>query len=222
MADTENVPLVEEETVVPTPEPTPEPIPEPAPVPEPAATPAPAPVAAKPAPTAAPRVYTDQNPKLQSGRLFSHILGLVSSAWDTRRSWLDEFCDTAEFGFPNFSTLSRRVSRNFKYFQSNYLLVATACVLLSVLNAALGFIFAVFFLYLIDKHAARNAEKGTTTDKQRLIYVLLILLVFWVTEITDELLMAGVVAAGIVTVHAVFHVPQEGTVEAEMVGETAV
>lgn len=221
MADVipESVPLVvaeEPEPVapVPAPEPTPLPAPEPEAEPEPESWPVPVaapPVTSKRAASAAPPAQ----PTLYSGRLFSHILGLVNTAWDTRRPWLDEFFDTAEFGFPDFSTLSRRVSRNLHYFESNYVIVATACVLLSVLNAAMGFALAVFFLYLIDKHAARKARAGPTSDKQRLIYVLGILLVFGLTGITDELLTAGVISAGIVAVHAVAHVPQEGTETAE-------
>jgi len=136
----------------------------------------------------------------------------VSGAWDTRKGWLEEFFDTSELGLPSFSGLSRRVSLNAGYFRSNYILVATGCVLVSVLNAALGFIIALGFLYLIDKHAAKTSsrnEGGRSTDKQRLVYVLLILLVLGVTDITDELLRAALWAAGFVSVHAVFHVAKE-------------
>ncbi len=128
---------------------------------------------------------------------FLYFSGL--DAWTNSKPWLTEFFDSAEFGIPEFSTLTRRISDNIEYFKPNYIIVAAICLAFTAFKDAFCFLLAACFLYVIDRKA--SAVKESNPEKL-FVYIFLAGLTLVLTDTLYDVMMAAFYASVLIVVHS--------------------
>ncbi|KAL3623211.1 hypothetical protein CASFOL_032027 [Castilleja foliolosa] len=176
-------------------------------------------------PAAATVIATTDNQQLTSSappsavRTFlSGISSTVRSGLSNRRPW-PEVVDRSAFSKPeSVSEATLRLRKNYTYFRTNYLVVITAILAISLLTNPFslillaGLLASWLFLYVFRQSSDPpiNLLGRQFSDRETLLFLIVSsVVVLFLTSVGSVLVSALMVGAGVVSLHGAFRAPED-------------
>ncbi|XP_057808215.1 PRA1 family protein B4-like [Salvia miltiorrhiza] len=150
--------------------------------------------------------------------LLSRISQTINSGLSDRRPW-SELADRSGFSKPeSFSDANLRLRKNYAYFRTNYLMIVTAVLAISLLTNPLSLLLlsallaAWLFLYLFRQASDPPITVfGRQFSDRAILFALIVstVVVLFLTSVGYVLVSALMVGLAIVFAHGAFRVPED-------------
>ncbi|KAG6430725.1 hypothetical protein SASPL_108797 [Salvia splendens] len=152
------------------------------------------------------------------GALFSRISQTINSGLSDRRPW-SELADRTGFAKPeSFSDANHRLHKNYGYFRTNYLMIVTTVLAISLLTNPLSLLLlsallaAWLFLYIFRQPSDPPiALFGRQFSDRTVLFALILctVVVLFLTSVGYVLVSALMVGLSVVLLHGAFRVPED-------------
>ncbi|KAL1549089.1 PRA1 family protein B4-like [Salvia divinorum] len=152
------------------------------------------------------------------GALLSRISQTINSGLSDRRPW-SELADRSGFAKPeSFSDANHRIRKNYSYFRTNYLMIVTTVLAISLLTNPLSLLLlsallaAWLFLYIFRQASDPPiAIFGRQFSDRAVLFALIVctVVVLFLTSVGYVLVSALMVGLAVVLVHGAFRVPED-------------
>ncbi|KAL6496159.1 hypothetical protein OROGR_029417 [Orobanche gracilis] len=149
---------------------------------------------------------------------FSGVLSTLRAGLANRRSWT-EVIDRSAFSKPeSVSEATLRLRKNYTYFRTNYLVVITAVLAISLLTNPFslillsGLLASWLFLYVFRQSSDPqiNLFGHQFSDRETLLFlIVLTVVIIFLTSVGSVLVSALMVGVGIVCLHGAFRAPED-------------